>query len=195
MEIDRIEKAIHSGEVLRVRYFGGSEPGSERHIKPLSVAGGTVRAQCLQSGEPKTFTLAKLELVVEGVASAQAKSFVLSAPDLPPHETVASFAASITAKVELLGWHVESIAHSLTLHRKFKSGKPMKASDVSITYEEIAYDLMFDGEKTVEMNYRPRERPWVVSANKQTTKTFADSGKAHASFLKLAEQLAPCQPE
>ena len=69
----------------------------------------------------------------------------------------------------------------------------MKGGDVSISYEAITYDLVFDGETTVEMNHRPRERPWIVGATKHTTKTFSNAGKAQEAFTELARQLAPGQ--
>jgi hypothetical protein len=191
MQVDRIEKAIHSGEILQVRYFGGSSPGSERSIRPLSVSADTVRAHCLKSGETKAFKLVKLEEVFDGVPSELAKTFVPSSTDTVTHETVAGFALSVRAEVEALGWHVEAEDESFTLHRKFKSGKPMKGPDVRLTFEPIAFDLVFDGENVVEMNHRPRERPWVVAASKQNTKTFSSAAKAQATFLECAKLLAP----
>lgn len=192
MHIERIEKAIYSGETLRVRYFGGSSPGSERQIKPISADSDSVRARCLQTGETKLFKLAKLEEVLDGLPSALSKVFV---PPAPGHETVASFAESVIAEVEALGWLTQIEGDLFSLHRRFKSGKPMKGSDVSISFEATTYDLVFDGENTVEMNHRPRERPWIVGASKQTTKTFSNAAKAQASFLEFAKLLAPGLPK
>ena len=192
MHIERIENAIHSGEILRVRYFGGSTPGSERQIKPISADSDSVRARCLQTGENRLFKLAKLEEVLEGIPSELSKNFV--SPE-PAHETVASFAESAVADVEALGWLPKIDGDLFTLHRRFTNGKPMKGSDVSISFEATTYDLVFDGENTVEMNHRPRDRPWIVCANKQTTKTFSNAGKAQASFLEFAKLLAPGAPK
>ena len=76
MQVDRVKQAIHSGETVRVRYFGGSMPGAERLIKPIVVSGESVRAHCLQSGETKVFKLAMLEEVREGIPSELERSFV-----------------------------------------------------------------------------------------------------------------------
>ena len=46
MILDDLLKAIEKGEPLRVRYFGGSSPGSEQELQPLSVNDGKVRAFC-----------------------------------------------------------------------------------------------------------------------------------------------------
>ena len=192
MHIERIEKAIYSGETLRVRYFGGSTPGSERQIKPISADSDSVRARCLQTGETKLFKLAKLEEVLDGLPSELSKTFI---PPAPAHETVASFAESVIAEVEALGWLPQIEGDLFSLHRRFKNGKPMKGSDVSISFEATTYDLVFDGENTVEMNHRPRERPWIVVASKQTTKTFANATKAQASFLEFAKLLAAGLPK
>lgn len=193
MHVERIEKAIYSGETLRVRYFGGSNPGAERLIKPIAVAGDGVQARCLQTGETKSFKLGKLEEVQDGVPSELAKTYVPPAPASPAFETVQTFASACEAEVEALGWVPQLESERFSLHRRFKSGKPMKGSDVSISYESTTYDLVFDGENTVEMNHRPRERPWIVAATKQTTKTFASAARAQEQFLAFARELAPAK--
>lgn len=191
MRVERIEKAIYSGETLRVRYFGGSTPGLERQIRPIAVSGDGVQARCLQTGETKTFKLVKLEEVRDGVPSELAKTFVPPPPQPPEFDTVKALAQFCSAEVESLGWCMQLEGDRLTLHRRFKSGKPMKGSDVSIAYESTTYDLVFDGENTVETNHRLRERPWIVAANKQTTKTFSNAARAGGQFMAFARQLAP----
>ena len=62
---DRIREAAEAGEVLRVIYAGGSQPGARREIAPISIQNGKVRARCFSSNAVKTFVIDKIE-VVEG---------------------------------------------------------------------------------------------------------------------------------
>ena len=41
----KLKEAIEDGEVLRVKYAGGSQPGAQREIAPISVKVGKVRAR------------------------------------------------------------------------------------------------------------------------------------------------------
>ncbi len=60
---DRFEEAIETGEILRVRYDGGTQPGSIRDIRPLSVSGEKLRAYDETSARPKLFYLEKIDVV------------------------------------------------------------------------------------------------------------------------------------
>ena len=66
MQVERIQQAIQAGEVLRVRYFGGSRPGVERPLRPIAMVDGKLQAFCLQSGETRMLALEKLEEVAGG---------------------------------------------------------------------------------------------------------------------------------
>jgi predicted DNA-binding transcriptional regulator YafY len=58
-----LKEAIETGEVLKVRYHGGSQPGALREIAPISVNGDKVRARCYSSDAVKTFVIGKVEIV------------------------------------------------------------------------------------------------------------------------------------
>ena len=62
MILDSLQEAIQSGHSLKVRYFGGSTPGAERELFPLSIANGKVRARCVVTQQAKTFVIEKMEL-------------------------------------------------------------------------------------------------------------------------------------
>lgn len=188
MILDSLLKAIENGALLRVRYFGGSLPGSERELQPLSVKDGKVRARCLSSGETKIFVIEKMELAIEGVVSPLAAS--IPAP-VPLYPTVDEFVARQSAIFQELGWVVLHEGQSLSLHRTFKNGKLIQSPDVALQFEAIAYDLVFDGEQVLEANHRDRSRPWIVRANNQNTKTYGDFGKAQLAFLEFAKLLSP----
>ncbi|MDQ3268431.1 MAG: hypothetical protein M3P47_06910 [Pseudomonadota bacterium] len=154
----------------------------------LSLKDGKVRARCIPSGETKIFVVEKMELAVEGVPSELAGAF--PAP-LSVYPSVDEFINHQFAYLQKLGWVVQREGDVVSLHRTFKNGKLIKTPDVSLQFEAITYDLVFDGENVIETNHRERSRPWVVSATKQTTKTLGDFGKAQLAFLEFAKSLAP----
>jgi len=191
MITDTLENAINNGTSLRVRYFGGSTPGGEREIQPISFKDGKVRAYCSLSGETKTFIVQKMELVVEGTPSQLASSMP---PPVITYDSVDEFFANQTAALQALGWVVQREGETISLHRAFKNGKLIQTPDVALQYEAIAFDLVFDGEQFKEANHRERARPWIVSAKKQTTKTYGDFCKAQITFLEFAKSLSPLSP-
>jgi hypothetical protein len=185
---EEILKAIENGGSIRVRYFGGSSPGAERELHPLSLKDGKVCARCIPSGETKTFLLEKMELAVEGVPSVLA-STLPAAPTIC--SSVEEFVDYHTNNLQQLGWVVQRDGEAISLHRTFKNGKLIKTPDVSLNFEAIAYDLVFDGENVVETNHRVRSRPWVLRAKELTTKTLGDFSKAQLAFLESAKLRAP----
>lgn len=188
MELSTILNAIENVQTLRIRYFGGSSPGSERELIPVSVNDGKVRAVCMPSRETKTFVLEKMEIVVDGVKSTLETRFP---PAAALCESISEFVAANQPRWQQIGWTVNQGEQSLSLHRSFKNGKVMQTPDVELTYEAIQFDLVFDGEKTIEANHRPRSRPWVIRAKNSTTKTFGDFGRAQIAVAELATSLAP----
>jgi predicted DNA-binding transcriptional regulator YafY len=62
---DRLKEAIEDGEVLKIIYHGGSQPGTSRYIAPIQVGNGKVRARCYSSKDVKVFYLNNLPLWME----------------------------------------------------------------------------------------------------------------------------------
>jgi len=60
---DQIQNALTAGEVIKVVYHSGSQPGTVRNIAPFDITGNKVRAQCFTSKALKTFLLEKIEFV------------------------------------------------------------------------------------------------------------------------------------
>ena len=190
---DRLRQAIESGEVLKVIYHGGSQPGSLREIAPISIKNGKVSARCYTSNAVKSFALEKI-VVVEGESRPSAAEWQ---PGLFKPEQYASISELLENQKDnlvLLGWHIENDKDHLSLHRKFKTGKPLKGSDVSLYFEEYTYDLVAgtDGELHEE-NMRKRQRPWSVRGKNQDTKTYSHLDKAAEVFMEWAKLLAPAE--
>ena len=58
----RLISAATAGEIIRVIYHRGSQPGTVREIAPVGVTDEEVRARDLAAGIDKAFKLAHLEL-------------------------------------------------------------------------------------------------------------------------------------
>jgi len=61
--INRITQAIQNGEVLKIRYHGGSQPGAVREIIPKEFDGIYITAICVRTKRSKTFFPSKMEIL------------------------------------------------------------------------------------------------------------------------------------
>jgi predicted DNA-binding transcriptional regulator YafY len=187
----KLQEAIRSGEVLKVKYHGGSQPGSIRDIAPISVKSGKVRALCYTSNAVKTFSIDKIE-ILEGSAAQKEATWDINKENIVNYVSLEQLWNEKLSELESLGWHVEYNETTLSLHRRFKNGKPLKGSDVSINFEEFDYDYIAgeNGEIHKE-NERKRVRPWVVRAKNKDTVTYGKLDKAVSLLLEHANALAP----
>lgn len=191
---ERLKEAIGTGEILKVIYQGGSQPGSLREISPISIKDGKVRARCFSSNAVKLFVLEKIE-IVESEGEREADKWQ---PGLKPTAHYQSIRTLLEEKRDFLaslGWYIENDSASLSLHRRFKNGKPLKGSDVSLDYEEYTCDLVAGDGEVHEENRRKRQRPWTVRGKNKNTRTFGSLDKAAEVFLEWAKLLAPTHPQ
>lgn len=188
---ERLVAAIRDGEVLKVVYRGGSDPGSVREIAPIQLIGDKVRARCYTSNAVKSFVVSRIE-ILEGAAANVSTSWEPKIERQPRYSSMQEFASRNRNAWENLGWHVECEEAQLSLHRKRKNGKSLKGADVSLNYEEYTSDIVMglDGEFREE-NVRKRIRPWVVRGKNRETSTVGDLEKAVEVFDRHAHELAP----
>jgi hypothetical protein len=57
-----LKEACFNGEVLKIKYRGGSQPGAAREIYPLSISDEKVHAKCLTSNSEKAFFIDKIKM-------------------------------------------------------------------------------------------------------------------------------------
>ena len=182
-----IDGAVAAGEVIRVVYHGGSQPGSVREIAPVRVFDDEVDALCVASGERKTFKLDRIEIPAAGALLTE---FVAEAgtQDDRPLEVV--FREALP-ELHALGWHVAMEGSSIRLQALgfFKNGKPRKPRDIVVlSYEELMHDYIdFDGKEVM----RKSARPYSVRSERTSTRTFAQRWKAILVFWEEARALAP----
>ncbi|HKI61824.1 MAG TPA: hypothetical protein VKA31_05975 [Mariprofundaceae bacterium] len=91
-----------------------------------------------------------------------------------------------------MGWHIKLGEEFISLHRVRKNGSPLKGSDVSLSYEQMAYDLVVDKDGEIHReNYRLRKRPWTVRAKNRQSKSYSNQDRAAEYFMEMASELAP----
>lgn len=188
---ERLTEAIRTGEVLRIAYHGGSQPGAAREITPLAVTEDVVTAEDLATRQRRTFKLERIELLAPDAPVADYDPN--AAPPPEDTRTVAEVVAAHRGELEGLGWHVDLGQDQIGLARFFKNGKPRKTPEVGLTFSPLTVDMFddFDGRglQTVE---RPSKRPYAVfSPGLSTTRTFTAIGRAAALFWEEARRHAP----
>lgn len=203
---NKLKEAIESGEILRIRYFGGSSPGSEREISPVSIFDDNVRALCIETGTVKTFCISKMEVAIPGEPSKLSIKQSFNPPELIDIYEIANY---LSESLEALDWFVQYTDTSLTLHTTFKNGKIKKTPVISLCFEEFEYifpeldinspdvdwdnfiPYIVDGDSPEEAEKVKRERPWVVRAKNKNTATYGYSKKAMVRLMEWADEFSP----
>lgn len=182
--MDRIEQvlseAIDTGEVVKVKYNGGSQPGLIRELSPITINGDDVRARCLATNRVKTFKLSKMEISSADTASSYEPGKTLPEPSnlneaLEPHKE----------SIEEQGWILVIEENEAGVYRTFKNGKLRKTPDVFIQYHELQYeytDSDKDGNQIDIM--KPSVRPWYVSHKRKQASSFKRLSSGIEKFLE-----------
>lgn len=188
---ERLKRAIDVGEVLTIRYLGGSQPGALREIAPKHLDDHLVYAYCYSSGADKEFSVGKIQFP-EPADVASGPRWNKNAIHPPQVGSLSDYAAQQCLTLESLGWHVERTETSLSLHRRRKSGVPLKGSDVELVYEQYTSDgITYIGDERLQVNPRLRLRPYTLRAKGKTTESFGSVEQAAPTFLLYANELAP----
>jgi hypothetical protein len=184
----RLIDAAAAGEIIRVVYHRGSQPGTVREIAPLDVSDDEVRARDVAAGIDKTFRLAHLQMAGPDTSAP--------AYDTTPSEesrTLGNALEPCIAELQGLGWHVELADTSISVHRFFKNGKRRKGADVAILFNEFLIDVWDDGNGLREEAVKSTRPYYVSSPSFDRARTFARLAPAFALFLEEARRLAPGQ--
>jgi hypothetical protein len=162
---DVLVRAAGTGEIVRVVYHGGSQPGSARMIVPIIIDDTRVVAQCLASGMRKTFRIDSLE-VLAPEARAEDYRADPSEAERPFPEV---FLRSV-AELEDLGWHVKITEDTISLHVFLKSGKPRSAPVVRLWRAEFTgvSEVDANGFDTGVFRERLSALPYHVSSPRMT---------------------------
>jgi hypothetical protein len=191
--LEYLQKASKSGEIVKIIYDGGSQPGAVREVSPVSISEYDMKARDIATGIVKTFLLLKIRFPD---SNSNAPKYDPNSPPFPNvkiKQTISETLTSKVAEIESLGWKVYIQQDGISVHRYFKNGKPRKLPDVSLVYNEFTYDVYVDGDsdKIIEEE-RKSTRPYRVdSPSFETGRTFSDLSNAIILFLNKVKLLAP----
>lgn len=187
---DRLEETINTGEILTIKYDGGSMQGQPREIFVLKVLKDRIRAKCLTTNAVKTFIIDKIEICDEESLKSL-KPIELPKKKVYEYENLEDFYEQNKDTLEdLLNWTIKFESDSLSLHRRFKNGNPLKTADVEIYFEEYEETWSAEKNEPVENGYK-RVKPWVVRAKNINTRAFKNINRALEFFYKQSEKFAP----
>lgn len=165
-KINILQKAIETGEIIKIKYHGGSQPGSIREIAPNKFDGKMIYAFCYTSNATKSFSIDKIEIVSDIAIVSYDLDY------MPP--TLKEIYDKHKDEWEQLGWVVKTgeiyyveelrevfdtttLEHSemlvpipytnqekfgqggmdiILLYRKYKNGKMLKHPTLSISYAD-----------------------------------------------------------
>jgi len=189
---DLLAQACHTGEVIRIIYHGGSQPGSVREITAIKVSDSDVQARDLAVGAVRTFKLAKIELARHSTGAPVYDPNKQSVVELSG--TIQDLLSGDLPKLESMGWHVRLSDNAIAVHRFFKNGKPRKTPDVELSYHEYTVDMVVDLDGTIREESRKSRRPYrLTSRNFVSAKTFNKTTSAVLAFIQEATTLAPAE--
>ena len=176
--INILELACKTGEVLTIKYLGGSVPGSVREIQPRKIDLKKIEAFCLKSNSSKTFVIDKIE-ILESI-DLQNEKF----------KTTDSFSNLFQLNEYYLesgfkqkDWLEVIDNNSFYIFKKFKNGNPMKTPFISIDFEEFSNDYTFNQYFDKKETEKRKTRPWVLRIKDKTTRTYSSLNTCAQQFL------------
>lgn len=187
---EKLQAACETGEVIRIVYHGGSQPGTLREISPILVSESDVHARDLAVGTTKTFKLSKIELADMTAGTPEYDPIQPAVVELTG--TIPEVLTDDVRRLESMGWHILFADNSISVHRCFKNGKPRKTADIELSYTEYTVDAFVDVHGILKEEKRKSIRPYrLASRNFASAKTFKNMSTAVAAFLNEAKLLAP----
>lgn len=195
---DRLTEAIGAGELVSIRYHGGSDPGAVREILPLAFEGPeNVRARCYTSNAVKIFRLAKIEVMPRPVDASSPDLWSRSAvlQDVPVPAVAAEICSEHHAAWRALGWSVAPVdidvdSFALCLHRpKKRGGGFLKSPSVELSFErwDVHYVARPDGGTDIVVG-DARVKPWTLRVEGGKTRSWRSYPKASAALVETANR-------
>jgi len=184
--IEKLKDAIATGEIIKIVYNGGSQPGACREIAPITITGDKVRARCYASGAVKVFSIPKIELIT---SNEKTPTWQPGKQNEIIYNSLNELYNQTRAQLESAGWHVAFENDRLSLHDHFKNGKVKKTPVISIGFYEFVADSPETYEESLNPTYHKSTRPWHVSAKSFETRAYASLDHAAETFLRWTRSL------
>lgn len=189
---EKINEAIASGEIIKIIYHGGSQPGTAREISPIKINGKKVQARCYTSNAVKYFMIEKIELI--DIDDHTTPSWQPGKKAEPEYLQISDVMESWKEQLLVWGWIIKNDQDYISLHRQFKNGKIRRGSDLDLVYEKYTYgysDIDRDG-NLIDIK-KKRFRPWIIRGKGGCNLgNYIYLDTAVKKFLDLAAEMAPC---
>jgi len=137
-----LEEAIGTGEVLKIKYYGGSSLGAIREIAPIQITGSKVRARCYTSNAVKLFMVDKIQPVDYEIKNLVKMQEPVPAP--APSNNLVELYNEQLEWLESLGWDVvfEGDEQAIKLYKRYKNGKRYKRHEVCIFHSDVHKEIV-----------------------------------------------------
>jgi len=173
-----LRTTLGTGEILKIKYHGGSQPGSIREVVPEKLEGKMLYAYCHSSKRTKSFLINKIEIVPNEEKNSYAYGNTTAL------KTLKELFDTYNTIWEQLGWHIAFEEKSIGLHKKGKRGNPLKYPDIRIYYDDEVYDYTDFSDDSEEIRYsKITEKPWCVRDKHENTIRFKRLDNAIKRFL------------
>lgn len=187
MEInEKLQLAIKQGNSIKIKYNGGSQPGTVREILPTTLSGGKLRATCFNSNSVKTFEIHKIE-VVDINNLEENISWDKNFKPTQKYKDLDDFFEQESILLQNTGYHINYIkGESISLHKIFKTGKIAVGAELALVFEELISDVVINvfNNELETINTRLREKPWIVRSSKINARSYAKVEKAIEFFIQ-----------
>ena len=152
--------AAGTGEILRLRYGGGTQPGAVRDVQVVKVLEDHMLAFCMASDAVKNFRFDRLEIVPASTPLTYDAVAAFGRTSLTPADVF----PAVLPRLERPEWHTDVTPHKIAVFTKFKNGKPRRRALASLSFAV------------------QRDRPWSVSG-RVFSRAYSRSDRAVAAFL------------
>jgi hypothetical protein len=176
---------------ILIVYNGGSRPGEERLVTPISVSTEELCAKAFGERIVKHFKLSKIAAVSLqiGESAQNMQAIPVKIALVPAFETLYEYAQHLREEFTEAGWNVVEEDNFLGVSRFLKNGKPRKTTVVSLKFVERSEESIYDFElgKMVVMKRPPtgRERPWRVDSERLAAgRVFSKLTPAAEAFVE-----------
>lgn len=183
-ELERVKNAVGTGEVLKVVYHGGSQPGTIREIVPVSISGDTVWAICLESNRRKQFILSKIEFPGEGGASMRYEF-----TSTPQWEDFTAFMADMCERYATRGYTLKGMLDGngelvgVGVHEFTQAGKPRVHPTWKLEYLTTRREFEIDAQGREVVTIKPRAKCWVLSERGKRPQSYGTLAAASRELV------------
>jgi len=174
-KLGMLRQAAEAGEIIKVKYYGGSHPGEIREIVPRKIHEDKLSAYCYMDRIEKSFFIEKIAILDEN-------GNVLYGGNMGNNQfqTIEDLYNAHKTEWEQASWNVVFEKNSIRLYRKYKNGKQLKYPDFCIEYIEDTYDYSDFSNGEEVKHYKKSVRPWHVN-----DRQYKLLDKAIARFLEI----------